>query len=422
MTFFNYSQVGMVSTLAGGYRGHGSRYCDDGNGMGVGYAGTFKRLARNGLAITPQGDAALVIDDECYNVRMIQLTWPFRVSTLAGAPSWNPYYNAGQLRDYYSDSSHYLYGYADGYGTAARFSQNMRGLAILPNGQDVLLFSCNRLRTIDLRTTKVSTLAGANHPETPGHDNCQNYTSGFADGVGTEARFNDPHGIAVTPDGTQAFVTDYGNNAIRQVVLATGAVTTLALVDNLGAAFALSQPVAMAITIDGAKLLTTDRSNSTEYNQIRQIDIATGVVTILAGAYDESLPYQDGVGMAATFKYVTSIATTPNGQYAIIGESASCSSSSCSGTNDGNRIRAMKLCDLPEEGCQRHVTTLAGSESGQQGDVDGLGFSARFYNPVAVAVTPDGSRILVGNENYDIHLKQIDLSGAPPPTPPSLLL
>ena len=51
---------------------------------------------------------------------------------------------------------------------------------------------------------------------------------GYRDGVGEAARFRHVAGMAVTPDGTVAYIADMGNNCIRRLVLATGAVTTVA--------------------------------------------------------------------------------------------------------------------------------------------------------------------------------------------------
>ena len=52
--------------------------------------------------------------------------------------------------------------------------------------------------------------------------------TGTADGTGTAAQFALPIGIAVDPSGTTLYVADASNSTIRKVVIATGAVTTLA--------------------------------------------------------------------------------------------------------------------------------------------------------------------------------------------------
>ena len=42
-------------------------------------------------------------------------------------------------------------------------------------------------------------------------------TLGFADGTGTDASFNRPSGVAVSPDGGTVYVADDVNHRIRQV-------------------------------------------------------------------------------------------------------------------------------------------------------------------------------------------------------------
>ena len=46
--------------------------------------------------------------------------------------------------------------------------------------------------------------------------------SGSADGVGTNAKFNNPTGVAVNPIGTLLYVTDFRNNNIRTIALPSG--------------------------------------------------------------------------------------------------------------------------------------------------------------------------------------------------------
>ena len=129
----------------------------------------------------------------------------------------------------------------------------------------------------------------------------------------TLARFNLPTGI--TTDGTNLYVTDSGNNTIRKIVISTGAVSTLA-----GAAGAFGSAdgiqtgarfnIPACITTDGSNLYVTDFNNST----IRKIVIATGAVSTLAGRAGTS-GSTDAVGTAATFNQPNGITTDGTNLY-----------------------------------------------------------------------------------------------------------
>ena len=107
-------------------------------------------------------------------------------------------------------------------------------------------------------STVVTTLAGTG-------------SSGSANGTGTSASFYAPSGI--TTDGTNLYVVDYGNHLIRQIVISTGVVTTLAGTGSSGSAdnstgtsAGFNQPY--GITTDGTNLYVADYGN----HLIRKID------------------------------------------------------------------------------------------------------------------------------------------------------
>ena len=70
-------------------------------------------------------------------------------------------------------------------------------------------------------STAVTTLAGTG-------------SSGSANGTGTAASFYNPFGI--TTDGTNLYVGDTNNHLIRQIVISTGVVTTVAGTGDNGSA------------------------------------------------------------------------------------------------------------------------------------------------------------------------------------------
>ena len=89
----------------------------------------------------------------------------------------------------------------------------------------------NRIRTIDIASKEVSTLAGS--------------TAGYKDGVGTAAQFNNPTGIALS--GTTLYIAEQYNNRIRAIDIASKEVSTLAgstagYKDGVGTAAQFNQP------------------------------------------------------------------------------------------------------------------------------------------------------------------------------------
>lgn len=146
------------------------------------------------------------------------------------------------------------------------------------------------IRKVDITTGAVTTLAGYAG------------TTGTTDNAtGSSARFNYPFGLT-TRDGSNIYVADTLNQTIR-VVSAAGAVTTLAgsagnagSTDATGTAAKFNYPAGIAIDNAGLNLFIADSSN----HVIRQIVIGSGVVTTLAGAAGSS-GSTDGSGAAARF-------------------------------------------------------------------------------------------------------------------------
>jgi hypothetical protein len=133
----------------------------------------------------------------------------------------------------------------------------------------------------------VTTVAGSGQP-------------GAADSsTGTSATFNLPSGI--TTDGANLYVADTNSCRIRLIIIATGAVTTLAGSSTAGAT---DNPIGTSATFNLPRGITTDGTNlyvaDTNSNKIRQIVIATGAVTTLAGTGVASAS-DNPVGTRATF-------------------------------------------------------------------------------------------------------------------------
>ena len=249
-------------------------------------------------------------------------------------------------------------GFTDGTGTSASFNNP---LGITTDGSNLYVVeSQNRkVRKIVIATGVVTTLAGSG-------------SSGAADGTGTLASFNSPQGI--TTDGSNLYVTDSYNNNIRKIVIATGAVTTLAgsgsmgFADGTGTAASFFGPD--GITTDGSNLYVADSFN----RRIRKIVIATGAVTTFAGSGIAG--WADGTGTAATFGLPSGITTDGNNLY--VADSLN------------SNIRKIVIAT-------QAVSTVAGSPR-IYGTADGTGTAATFNG--LRAITTDGSNLYVADGGY----------------------
>jgi hypothetical protein len=208
---------------------------------------------------------------------------------------------------------------------------------------------------------------------------------GTADGIGTDARFRRPGGIASDGAGN-LFVTDTNNCTIRKLVIATAAVSTIAGSPQSSgygdgtAAARFYDPGAIAW--DGAgNLFVRDDC------MIRQVVIATGMVTTLAGAPGACVSV-DGTGAEARFGGGGGLVTDGAGNLFV---------------TDNHTLRRIVIASAK-------VTTLAGAP-GDSGSVDGIGKDARFKRPTAMAVDGTGNLFVADQDNYAIR-KVIIATGA----------
>ncbi|RIZ65606.1 MAG: hypothetical protein D0531_08815 [Methylococcales bacterium] len=136
------------------------------------------------------------------------------VITLSASPLW------AQMADIRTvlGAAGFSGGYEDGIGTAARFNSPtsiaFNNVGSAPSLMYVADTGNHRIRAVSLATLQVVTIAGSG-------------VAGWADGVGTAARFNSPTDLAVDNSNTYLYVTDKENGAIRKINLATNAVTTI---------------------------------------------------------------------------------------------------------------------------------------------------------------------------------------------------
>jgi sugar lactone lactonase YvrE len=259
-------------------------------------------------------------------------------------------------------------GAVDGVGADARFNQ-LTALALDGAGGLYVVDSYNHtIRKIVLTTKVVMTLAGSATE------------SGYVDGVGVAAGFNNPASID-SDGGNTLFVADSAHNVLRKVDIATGALTTLAgagwpgSADGPGPDASFNAP--MGVAADGAgNLFVADTGNHT----VRQVVVATGAVTTLAGAPGQ-IGAADGAGAAASFSGPAGLASDGMGNLFV--------------ADTGNStIRKIAVATGV-------VTTLAGAP-GQTGTVDGAGVDARFSYPVGVVADGAGNLYVTDTGNSTV--------------------
>ncbi len=259
-------------------------------------------------------------------------------------------------------------GFADGAGAAARFNSPL-ALALDNAGNVYVADNSNQAIRKVTPAGVVSTLAGLGQ------------TAGYANGVGSAARFSGPAGIAFDASTDTLVVTEFDNHTIRRVTLA-GAVSLIAGVP--GQAGALDGPALSAI-LESPNGVTVSSSGDIYFSHflclIRRL--SGGVVTTLVSAAD-----CDGTASA--------------GQPGII---------------QGMTLDLSGNLLFPDRG--GHViwrrtpggalSILAGTLN-TPGSVDGVGSAARFSGPTGLATDPGGD-IFVADSTSNL-IRRMTAGGA----------
>jgi sugar lactone lactonase YvrE len=311
-------------------------------------------------------------------------------------------------------------GVRDGAAFTARFSDPF-GIAAARDGSIYIADAgdAQRIRRIGPDAV-VSTLAGGEQ--------------GYANGLGSSARFSTPSGLALAPDGS-LYVADTGNNAIRRIA-PDGMVSTLA--GDLSAGYRdgpahdarFNGPIGVAVD-DGGRVIVADTYN----DRIRAVQ-PDGTVTTLAGS--RGVGYVDGLFADARFDTPCGVAVdragnifvadsgngvvrmlSPAGVVSSVGPIpydglfrpigiAVAASGEVYVTDDRGRVIEI----TPGTG----VRVVAGSHPGF---ADGAGVDARFRSLAGLALPGPGRLVVADARNSLVRLvaAQAELEIRAPPAP-----
>ena len=211
-------------------------------------------------------------------------------------------------------------------------------------------------------------------------------TAGFFNSAGVQALFSSPRGAAMDAFG-RVFVADFSNWRIRRIDTATSLVTTAAgsAIGNTDGTGTNAAFYCWGVAADmRGNVFFSDYQN----NRIRRLVVATGVVTTVAGT---TVGWLDGYGTNARLNYPTGLSFAGGRIFVADNNNNAVRSVQVGFTADDDDWFS------PNQGPPL-VTTVAGAGPGAgAGYVDAVGTNAKFNNLQGVAADATGATIYVAD-------------------------
>lgn len=251
---------------------------------------------------------------------------------------------------------------------------NPYGLTIGPDGA---LYVCeidtHRVRRIDLKSGKISTVAGTGEMGYAGDG-----------GPATEARLNEPYEVRFDADGNMYFV-EMKNAIVRRVDRRSGNISTVAGTGEVGFSgdggpatkATFDKPHSIAFGSDGA-LYVADIGN----HRIRRVDLEAGKISTFAGT-GEKLPTPDGSPVAGTpLNGPRTMTFAKNGDMFLA-------------LREGNAVYRLDW----KSQTWKHIAGTG--EKGYEGD-GGPAKQAKLAGPKGIEVGPEGGVYIADTESHTI--------------------
>ena len=243
-----------------------------------------------------------------------------------------------------------------------------------------------RVRRIDAVTRVITTVAGTG-------------STGWAGdgGPARAATVFEPAGLAFDAHDN-LYIADTGNSTVRRIDAGTGVITTVAGTGSAGYSgdggpgtqAQLWSP--LGVTVDAAgNPVIADTFNE----RVRRVDMATGIITTIAGNGTQGYLGDGGDATAAELDTPFDVATELDGSIDIA---------------DQGNVRIRQVAAVASADGTHHITTIAGSGTqGFSGD-GGAATAADFGSPYGITVGPDGTLYVGDYDNY--RLRAVTGTGA----------